>query len=143
MRSSLESKQQKNILFGNISQLQIILILSDIPGTGKVCHEMFKASKLLESMSKSAEYGYIPKATHDAISAKWLQRWTDLHYPLHVAGYCLDPEFHSHDHSLCAEALCDLFCMCDKVHGAGSAASAKAQLDWSCAYKAKTGMRCT
>ena len=40
--------------------------------------------------------------------------------------------------SLCAEALCDLFCMCDKVHGAGSAASAKAQLDWSCAYKAKT-----
>ena len=26
---------------------------------------------------------------------------------------------------------------CDKVHGAGSAESAKAQLDWSCAYKAK------
>ena len=27
--------------------------------------------------------------------------------------------------------------ICDKVHGAGSTASAKAQLDWSCAYKAK------
>ena len=66
-------------------------------------------------------------------------RWTDLHSQLHGAGYCPDPEFHSHDHSSCAEALCDLFCMCDKVHGAESAASAKAQLDWSCAYKAKTG----
>ena len=112
---------------------------SDIPGTGKVYHEMFKTSKILESMSKSAEYNYIPKATHDAISAKWLQRWTDLHNPLHGAGYCLDPEFHSHDHSSSAEALSDLFCMCDKVHGAGSAASAKAQLDWSCAYRAKVG----
>ena len=39
--------------------------------------------------------------------------------PLHGAGYCLDPEFHSHDHSACPEALQDLFCMCDKVHGAG------------------------
>ena len=29
--------------------------------------------------------------------------------------------------------------MFDKVHGAGSAASDKAQLDWSCANKAKTG----
>jgi hypothetical protein len=113
---------------------------SDIPGTGKVYHEMFKTSKILESMSKSAEYDYIPKATHDAISAKWLKRWTDLHNPLHGAGYCLDPEFHAHDHSSCPEALRDLFCMCDKVHGAGSAASAKAQLDWSCAYKAKAGI---
>ena len=26
------------------------------------------------------------------------------------------------------------------MHGAGSAASAKAQLDWSCAYKAKAGI---
>ena len=25
------------------------------------------------------------------------------------------------------------------VHGAGSAASSKAQIDWSCAYKAKAG----
>ena len=30
--------------------------------------------------------------------------------------------------------------MCGKVHGAGSAASAKSQLDWSCAYKAKAGI---
>ena len=30
--------------------------------------------------------------------------------------------------------------MCDKVHGAGSAASAKSQLDWSCACKAKAGI---
>ena len=34
------------------------------------------------------------------------------------------------------------FSKCDKVHwhGAGSAASAKSQLDWSCAYKAKAGI---
>ena len=30
--------------------------------------------------------------------------------------------------------------MCDKVHGAGSQESGKAQLDWSCAYKAKAGI---
>jgi hypothetical protein len=41
---------------------------------------------------------------------------------------------------MCAEALSDLFFMRDNVHGAGSAASAKAQLDWSCAYKAKAGI---
>ena len=33
-----------------------------------------------------------------------------------------------------------LVCMCDRMHGAGSAASPKAQLDWSCAYKAKAGI---
>ena len=96
---------------------------SDIPGTGKVYHEMFKTEKLLEKMS--VEYDFIHQAASDAISSKWLQHWTDLHNPLHVAGYCLDPEFHSHDHSACAEALKDLFFMCNKVHGAGSAASAK------------------
>jgi hypothetical protein len=37
------------------------------------------------------------------------------------AGYCLDPEFHSHDHAGCPEALTDFFTMCDKIHGAGSA----------------------
>ena len=45
---------------------------SDIPGTGKVYHEMFKTSKILEPKSKSADYAYIPTATHEAISAKWL-----------------------------------------------------------------------
>ena len=94
---------------------------SNIPGTGKVYHEMFKTEKLLETMS--VEYDFIPKATRDAVRAKWMQRWTDLQNPLHGAGYCLDPEFHSHDHSACAEALKDLFLMCDKVHGTGSAAS--------------------
>jgi hypothetical protein len=43
-----------------------------IPGTGKVYHEMFKTSKNLESMSKSANYAYILTATHEAMSAKWL-----------------------------------------------------------------------
>ena len=33
-----------------------------------------------------------------------------------------------------SEALSDLFCMCDNIHGAGSD---QAQLDWSCAYKTK------
>ena len=60
--------------------------------------------------------------------------------PLHGAGYGLYPEFHSHDHSACPEALQDLFCMCDKVHGARSQESGKAQPDWSCAYKAKAGI---
>ena len=38
------------------------------------------------------------------------------------------------------EASSDLYCMCDKVHGAGSAASAKAQLVWIIAYKVKAGI---
>ena len=92
----------------------VAVIYSDIPGTGKVYHDMFKTGKLLEAMSLSDEYYY----AYDAISAKWLQRWTDLHNSLHGAGYCLDHEFHSHDHSACPEALQNLFCMCDKVHGA-------------------------
>jgi hypothetical protein len=69
-----------------------------------------------------------------------LQRWTDLHSPLHGAGYCLDPEFNHHDHSACPEALNDFFAMCDRVHGQGSDASAKAQKDWHCAYKERTGV---
>ena len=41
-----------------------------------------------------------------------------------------------------SKALHDLFNVWDEVHGAGSAASAKSQLDWSCqcAYKAKAGI---
>ena len=46
----------------------------------------------------------------------------------------------SHDHSAGAWALKDLFFMCDKVHEAGSAASAKAQMDCRCAYQAKAGI---
>ena len=45
---------------------------SDIPGTGKVYHEMFKTSKILEPNLKPADYACIPTATHEAISAKWL-----------------------------------------------------------------------
>ncbi len=67
--------------------------------------------------------------------------WKGLHNPLHGAGYCLDPDFHAHDHVACPEALTDFFTMCDKIHGEGSAESAnlKAQLDWKCFYKAKKG----
>ena len=68
--------------------------------------------------SLSDDYDHIPKASHDTISTKWLQRWKDLHNHLYGAGYCLDHEFHSQDHSACPEALKDLFFMCDKVHGA-------------------------
>ena len=32
------------------------------------------------------------------------------------------------------------FLLCHKVHQAGSAALAQAQLDWNCAYKAKAGI---
>jgi hypothetical protein len=60
---------------------------------------------------------------NDAISAKWLQKWKDLQNPLHGAGYCLDPEFHSHDHRLCTGFERPLLYVC-KVHGAGSAESA-------------------
>ncbi len=97
---------------------------------------MFKTGKLLESMlaSDEDENAFIPKPVHNDIHAKWLQRWTDLHSPLH--GYCLDPEFNAHDHSVGAEALNDFSAMCDLVHGAGTAASAKAQKDW-CKYNAK------
>ena len=42
--------------------------------------------------------------------------------------------------SACPEALQDLFCLCDKVHEAGSQESGKAQLNWSCAHKAKAGI---
>ena len=38
------------------------------------------------------------------------------------------------------EALSDLFNVCHNVHGAGSAASAKSQLNWSCACMAKAGI---
>ena len=51
--------------------------------------------------------------------------------------YCLDPEFHAYDHTACPEALTDLYTMYDKIHGEGSAESAKAQLDWQCFYKSK------
>ena len=39
-----------------------------------------------------------------------------------------------------SKALSDLFNVCDKEHGAGRAASAKSQLDWNCACKAKAGI---
>ncbi len=37
---------------------------SNIPGTNKVYHEMFKTWKLLESMMASDKYAFIPKAVH-------------------------------------------------------------------------------
>ena len=89
---------------------------------GKVYHENFKLGKILQSMTDSQEFDFIPSTVRTDIQSKWMARWTDLHNPLHGAGYCLDPEFHSHDHTACAEALADLFTMCDKIHGAGSAA---------------------
>ncbi len=44
---------------------------SDVPGTDRVYHEIFKTLKFLESISRSAGYDYILKATHDVIGAKW------------------------------------------------------------------------
>ena len=102
---------------------------SDIPGTGKVYHENFKLGKILQSMTDSPEFDFIPRVVSTDIQSKWMARWTDLHNPLHGAGYCLDPEFHAHDHTTCPEALTDFYTMCDKIHGEGSAESAKAQLD--------------
>ena len=72
-------------------------------------------------------------------SIKWTAQWTDLHNPLHGAGYCLYPEFHAYDHTTCSKALTDLYTMCDKIYGEGSAESAKAQLDWQCFYTANKG----
>ena len=56
------------------------------------------------------------------LQSPFMKMVAEVHNPLHGAGYCLDPEFHSDYHSVCPEALKDLFCMCelDKVHGAGS-----------------------
>ena len=71
------------------------------------------------------------------LQLKWMAQWTDLHNLLHGTGYCLDPEFHAYDNTTCPEELTDLYTMCDKFHGDGSAESAKAQLDWQCFYKAK------
>ena len=34
----------------------------------------------------------------------------------------------------------DFYDLCNLVHGAGSAAAAKAQLDWNCSYKTKAGI---
>jgi hypothetical protein len=82
---------------------------SDIPGTGKVYHENFKLGKILQSMTDSPEFNFIPSTFCIDIQSKWMSRWTDLHNPLHGAGYCLDPEFHAHDHVACPEALTDFF----------------------------------
>jgi hypothetical protein len=57
-----------------------------------------------------------------------MAQWTDLHNLLHGARYCLDQEFHAHDHVACPEALTNFSTMCDKIHGEGCAESAKAQL---------------
>jgi hypothetical protein len=63
-----------------------------------------------------------------------------LHSPLHGAGYCLDPEFNTHNHSSCPEALADLFAMCDRVHGQGTAASAMRRRIGIVCTKARTGI---
>ena len=57
------------------------------------------------------------KETHDVISTTWLQRWIDLHNPLHDAGCCVDLEFHSHYHLACAEALKYFYYECNLVYG--------------------------
>ncbi len=76
---------------------------------GKVYHENFKLGKLLQSMTDSPEFDFIPSTVRNEIQSKWMSRWEDLHNPLHGAGYCLDPEFHGHGHSACPEALADFF----------------------------------
>ena len=89
-------------------------------------HQYFKLGKILQSIPLTS-------------NSKWMAWWTDLHNPLHKAGYCLDPEFHAYDHITSPEALTDLCTMCEKIHGEGSAEHAKAQLHWQCFYKAKKG----
>jgi hypothetical protein len=101
---------------------------SDIPGTAKVCHENFKLCKILQRVTGSCDFEFIPRTVRTDIQSRWMSRWEDLHNLLHGAGCCLDPEFHVHDHAACPEALTDFFTMCDKIHGEGSAESAKAQL---------------
>ena len=75
---------------------------SDISGSGKVNHENFKLGKILQSMTDPPEFDFIPRDVRvisTNIQLKWMVRWTDLHNPLHGAGYCLDPEFHAYDHT--------------------------------------------
>ncbi len=90
-------------------------------------------------MLAADEYSFVPRLVHNDIHAKWLQRCMDFHSQLHGAGYCLHPEYNIHDHFSCPEALHYLFVMCDRVHGQGTAASFKAQKDWHCSYKVRTG----
>ena len=88
-------------------------------------------------MTDSPEFDFIQSvhAQWHVISTdvqfKWMAQWTDLHNLSHGAG-CLNPVFHAYDHITCPKALTDLFTMCDKIHGEGSAESAKAQLHWHC-----------
>ena len=50
------------------------------------------------------------------IQLKWMALWTDLHNPLHGAGYFLDPDIHAYDHTTRPEALTDLYTMFDKIN---------------------------
>ena len=45
---------------------------------------------------------------------------------------------HTYDHTSCP-MLSDLYTICDRIFGEGSAESAKVQLDWKCFFKAKKG----
>ena len=42
---------------------------------------------------------------------------------------------HTYDHTSCP-MLSDLYTICDRIFGEGSAESAKVQLDWKCFFKA-------
>ena len=74
----------------------------------------------MQTMTDSPEFDFVPRVVSSHIQLKWMARWTDLHNPLLGAGYCLDPEFHAHDHTACPEALTDFYTMCDKIHGEGA-----------------------
>ncbi len=53
---------------------------SNIPGTGKVYHENFKLGKILQSMTDSPEFDFIPCNVCVDVQSKWMSLWTDLRY---------------------------------------------------------------
>lgn len=113
----------------------------DIPATGKVYNEMFVLGELLDAEMASDSLDFVPVATMRSIRIAVRKRWTDLHNPLHGAGYLLDPEFHSKVlQHVPRDCLSDLMEVAAKIFGEDHDKAAVAVRDWQTAYKERKGI---
>lgn len=78
------------------------LVDSDQAVTGKVYHRFYALGEGVKALD-------IDEARKDQLLPLITARWNQAHSDMHAAGYALDPEFMSHDHSSNTEVDCQ-FC---------------------------------
>ena len=92
-------KNNSQVALDYIRPIMRVLKQSDLRASQNpfVWDTMAKLCQIYESKAESDD-SPIPLSERDRVSELCADRWAYFHDPVHSAGYCLNPRFHSHDH---------------------------------------------